>query len=111
VYRRPPLAFPQVSAGDFDIAITGKLPAAQLAFGDQFEPGPLKMVSFEAPLGCRALRQQELKNPPADPRNASILADLNAEFDGHPVGVPPGILRECEKHQETSAQESGAMFV
>jgi hypothetical protein len=103
VCRWPRLAFPQVSAGDFDIAITGQLPAAQLAFGYQFEPGPLKMVSFEAPLRRRGLREQRLKDPPGDAHNASILADLNPEFDGHPVGVPPRVLGEREKHEETSA--------
>jgi hypothetical protein len=39
-----------------------------------------------------------LKDPPADPHNASIFADLNAEFDGHPVGVPPRIFGKYEKH-------------
>jgi hypothetical protein len=46
------------------------MPATHLAFGYHFEPGPLKMVRFKAPLGCRALREQALKG-------ASTLANLN----------------------------------
>jgi hypothetical protein len=42
----------------------GQLPAAQLALGDQFEPGPLKVVDFEAPLGYRSLIEQPLEDPP-----------------------------------------------
>jgi hypothetical protein len=103
VYRWPRLAFPQVSAGDFDIAITGQLPAAQLAFGYQFEPGPLKIVAFEATLRRRGLPEQTLKDPPGDAHNASILAYLNPEFDGNPVGVPPRVFGKGEKHEETSA--------
>jgi hypothetical protein len=98
VYRWPQFVFPQISARDFDIAIIGQLPAAQFAFGYQFEPGPLKMVGFEAPLRRWGLREQALKDPPADAHNASILADLNPELDSHPVGVPPGVLGECEEH-------------
>jgi hypothetical protein len=93
MYRWPRFAFSEISAGDFDIAIVGQLPATHLAFGYQFE-----IVGFEAPLGCRALREHALKDPPADAHNASIFADLNAEFDGHSIGVPPGILGKCEKH-------------
>jgi hypothetical protein len=65
MYRWPWFAFPEISPGNFDIAIVGQMPATHLAFGYQFESGPLKMVGFEAPLGCRALRQQTLKDPPA----------------------------------------------
>jgi hypothetical protein len=96
--RWPRFTFPKISAGDFDIAIVGQMPATHLAFGYQFEPSPLKMVGFEAPLGCWACREQPLKDPSADAHNASIFADLNAEFDRHSIGVPSGILGECEKH-------------
>ena len=94
MYRWPRFAFSEISAGDFDIAIVGQLPAAQLAFGYQFEPGSVEMIAFEAPLGCRALREQALKDPPADPHNASIFANLNPEFDGHPVGADPLALAQ-----------------
>jgi hypothetical protein len=39
-----------------------------------------------------------LKDPPADAHNRSIFADLNPEFDGHPVGVPPRVFGKCEEH-------------
>src|SRR5262249_24399952 len=32
--------------------------------------------------------------------NAPILANLNPEFDGHPVGIPAGVLGEREEHGE-----------
>jgi hypothetical protein len=85
VYRRPRFAFPQVSAGDLDIAVIGQLPAAQLAFGDQFESGPLKMVAFEAPLWRRGPREQTLEDPPTDAYDSLIFANFNGEFDRHPV--------------------------
>jgi hypothetical protein len=65
------------------------------------------MVGFEAPLGRRGVREQALKDPPTDARDASILANLNSELHRHAVGVPTGVFRECEKHGETSAR---AMF-
>ena len=43
--------FPQIATGDLDIPIVGQLPAANLPFGDQFEPRPVKMVGFEAAFG------------------------------------------------------------
>jgi hypothetical protein len=49
-----------------------------------------------------------LKDPPGNAHNASILAYLNPEFDRHPVGVPPRVLGECEKHGETSASKTSA---
>jgi hypothetical protein len=33
--------FSQIATGDLDIPIVGQLPAANLPFGDKFEPGPL----------------------------------------------------------------------
>jgi hypothetical protein len=104
VHRRPGFAFSEISAGDLDVAVIGQLPVAQLAFGDQFEAGPLKMVAFKAPLRRRSLREQTLKDPPADAYNPLILANLNPEFDGLPVGVPAGVLGESEEHGETSVR-------
>jgi hypothetical protein len=43
------LAFPEISAGNFDIAIVGQMPATHLALGYQFESGPLKMVGLGKP--------------------------------------------------------------
>ena len=36
-------------SGDLDIAVIGQLLTADFALGDEFEPGPVKMVGFEAP--------------------------------------------------------------
>jgi hypothetical protein len=46
---RPVVSFPQISTGDLNIAVVGQLPSPNLPLGDKFEPGPVKMVSFEAP--------------------------------------------------------------
>jgi hypothetical protein len=42
--------FSQIATGDLDIAIIGQLSAANLPFGDQFEPSPMKMVAFKTAL-------------------------------------------------------------
>jgi hypothetical protein len=57
--------FPQIATGDLDIPIIGQLPVAKLPFsdefraylpfGDEFEPSPVKVVGFEAPLGCKGV--------------------------------------------------------
>jgi hypothetical protein len=72
-------------------------PAAQLPFGDQFEPGPLQMVGFKAPLGCRGLIKQALEHPPGNPHHAFVFPDANAEFDGRSFGAPAGIRPKAEK--------------
>jgi hypothetical protein len=41
-----PLA--QIAPGDLDIAIVSQLAAANLPLCDEFEPGPMKMIGFEA---------------------------------------------------------------
>jgi hypothetical protein len=46
--------YPQIATGDLDIPVVGQLPAANLPLGNEFEPGPMKMVRFEAALGCGA---------------------------------------------------------
>jgi hypothetical protein len=42
---------PQIATGDFDIAVVGQLPPPNLSIGNEFEPGPMKMVGFEAAFG------------------------------------------------------------
>ena len=39
----------QIATGDLDVPIVGQLPAANLPFGDEFEPGPVEVIGFEAP--------------------------------------------------------------
>ena len=43
--------FTKIATGDLDISVVGQLPAANLPFGDEFEPGPVQVVGFEAPFG------------------------------------------------------------
>jgi hypothetical protein len=43
--------FPQVATGDLDICVAGQLPAANLPLGDEFEPGAVQVVGFEAAFG------------------------------------------------------------
>jgi hypothetical protein len=43
--------FPQIATGDLDIPIVAQLPAANLPFGDEFEPCPVKVIGFEAAFG------------------------------------------------------------
>jgi len=43
--------FPQIATGDLDVPIVGQLPAANLPLGDEFEPGPVQVVGFEAAFG------------------------------------------------------------
>ena len=49
---------------DLDIPILGQLTPAQLPLGDALEPGPLEIISLDAPLGRGALREQPLEHPP-----------------------------------------------
>jgi hypothetical protein len=55
------LPFTQIATGDLDVPIVGQLPAASLPFGDEFEPGPVKVVGFEAPFWRRGLWKQDLE--------------------------------------------------
>ena len=43
--------FPQITTSDLDIPIIGQLPAANFPLSDEFEPGSVQVVSFEAPFG------------------------------------------------------------
>ena len=50
--------------------------------------GPLEVVGFHAPLGGGALREQPLDHAPRDPDHAVVLADLDPELHGRPLGIP-----------------------
>jgi hypothetical protein len=41
-------ALPQIASSDLDIAVVGQPPPPNLPLGDNFEPGPVKMLRFEA---------------------------------------------------------------
>jgi hypothetical protein len=95
----PDFPFPQVTTGDFDIAAIGQLAATKLPLGDEFEPGPVKVVGFQTPLGCWGLIEQGLEHAPGDAHCAFILADADAELNGQSFGVPPGVGRKTKEHE------------
>jgi hypothetical protein len=95
---RPDFPFSQIASRDLDIPIVGQLLAANLPLCDEFEPGPMKVVGFEASFRSRGLGQQDLENAPGNPHYTLILAHPDAELDGVSVGVPTGIRRKAEKH-------------
>ena len=88
----------QITADDFDVAVVGQLPATNLPLGKEFEPGPAKVVGFDAPLGCRGLIEQGLEYAPADAHDAFIFADADPELDCGAIGVPTGIWGKPEEH-------------
>jgi hypothetical protein len=92
-------SFPQITARDLDIAVVGQLPPPNLPFGEEFEPGPVKVVDFEAAFGCGSLTKQDLEHTPGNASDALIVAHPDAELDGVPVGVPPGVRRKAEEHE------------
>jgi hypothetical protein len=94
---RPDFPFPQIATGDFDIAVVGQLPAANLPLGDEFEPGPVQVVGFEAAFLRGGFWKQDLEHAPGNTHDSLILADADAELDSVPVGVPPGVGRKSEK--------------
>jgi hypothetical protein len=91
--------FSQIATGDFDIAVVGQLPAANLPFGDDFESAAVKVVGFEAPFRRAGFRKQDLEDAPGNPHDALIFADADAELDDGALGVPPGVGRKSEKHR------------
>src|SRR5438270_14022420 len=92
------VALTQVAARDLDVGVRGQLPAAELALGDQFEPGPLQMVCFETALRRGCLRKQGLENAPGNSHDTLIFADADAELDGTAFGIPSRVRRKPEKH-------------
>ena len=101
---RPDFPFPQIATGDFDIAVVHKLAAANLPLGDEFKPGPVKMVGFEAAFGRGGFWKQILENAPGNAYHALILAHSDAEFDDGAVRNPPGVGRKTEKHEIPPAE-------
>jgi hypothetical protein len=72
---RPDFPFPQIATGDFDIAVVGQLPAANLPLSDEFEPDSVQVVSFEAPFGRGGLRNQDLEHAPGNAHHSLIFPD------------------------------------
>ena len=48
-------SFPKIATGDLDIPIVGQLPSPNLSLGNEFEPGPVKVVGFEETCRCGGL--------------------------------------------------------
>jgi hypothetical protein len=61
---RPTFSFSHIATGDLDIAVVGQLPAANLPFGDQFEPGPVNAVGFEAAFRREGFWKRDLEHAP-----------------------------------------------
>jgi hypothetical protein len=78
---RLPSPVSQIATGDLDIAVVGQLPSTNLPFGDQLEPRPVKVVSFEAAFRRRSLWRQDLENAPGHARHTLIFADTYTELD------------------------------
>lgn len=91
----------QVAAGDLDVAVVGEQATAQLAFGDQLQPGPLEVVGFKTALGGGRSIEEAPEHLPRHPDDALVFADTDAKFDRLPVGVPPRVFGEAEKHGVT----------
>ena len=107
---RSDLALPQISAGDLDIAVVGQLAATKLPFGDEFEPGSVKVVGFQALLGCRGLIDQGLEHAPRHANDAFILAHADAELDDGALRIPPGVGRK-RKNMRYLPRRQPRMFV
>ena len=72
-----------------------QLAPAQLPLGDALEPGPLEVVRLIAALGRGPLGQGAAGTRSArDPDHAAVLADLDPELDGLPIGIPAGVRGE-----------------
>ena len=91
-------AFTEIAAGDLDIAIVGQLLPADLPLGDEFEPGPMKVIGFEAAFRSWAFREQLLKDEPGYANDALIIADADAEFDSGALGIPARVQGKTKEH-------------
>src|SRR6266404_6322910 len=96
---RPDFTVAQIATGDLDIRILCKLAAANLPLGDEFEPGSVKMVGFEAAFRHRGLWKQDLEHASGNAHHALILAHPDAELDDGALRVPPGVGRKAEEHE------------
>jgi hypothetical protein len=96
---RPDLSFTQVATGDLDVTIVSQLLPANFPLSDEFEPSPVNVIAFDAPFWRRGLCKQDLEHAPGNTHDSLLLADADAELDGVPVGVPPGVGLKSEKHR------------
>jgi hypothetical protein len=59
---RGDFSFSQIATGDLNITFVGQLPPPNLPLGDEFEPGPMKVVGLDAAFRCGSLTNQDLEN-------------------------------------------------
>jgi hypothetical protein len=95
---RPAFPFPQIATGDLDIAVVGQLPPPKFPLRDEFEPGSVKVVRFEAAFRRGGLWKQGLEHAPRYANDAFILAHADAELDNGALRIPPGVGRKAEEH-------------
>jgi hypothetical protein len=72
------LPLPQIASSDLDIAVVRKVAAANLPLGDEFEPGPVQMVGFEAAFRSGGLSEQDLEHAPRHANDPFLLADADS---------------------------------
>jgi hypothetical protein len=100
----------QIPPADLDVPILAQLLAAQLPLVDALEPGPLEIVGFDAPLGRGPPRQQPLEDAARDPDHTLVLADLDPELNGLPVGIPARVLADISGHPVDRNVRAAARF-
>jgi hypothetical protein len=88
----------QIPPADLHIPVLGQPAPAQLPLSDALEAGPLEIVGFDAPLGGGPIGREPLEYAPRHPDHAAVLADLDPELHGLPLGIPAGDLGEGEEH-------------
>jgi hypothetical protein len=71
----------QIPTGDLDIAVVPQLTVTHFPLCDQFAPGPMQIVGFEATLRRRRLVEQDLEDASRNPNDPLILAHADAERD------------------------------
>jgi hypothetical protein len=49
--------------------------------GDEFEPGPVNVIAFDAPFWRGGFWKQDLERAPGNTHDSLILADADAELD------------------------------
>jgi hypothetical protein len=87
----PARPFAEIATGDLDVPIVGQLPAANFPLSDEFEPGSVQVVSFEAPFGRGGLWKQDLEHAPGNAHHVSEAA--RAEDGPHAPELATTTLR------------------
>jgi hypothetical protein len=102
IWLRVGLLLLQIATGDLDIASSVSSRRPKFPFSDQFEPGPVNMIGFDAPFRCWGVWDQDSEDALGNPHHALIHAHPDAELDDVPVRVPPGLWRKAEEHESLS---------